>query len=103
MNAIEAIKEKPADVHSIRISTKADGENGVCISITDTGPGIREDKIEKIFDSFHTTKSEGMGLGLTLCQSIVEASGGNLRAKNIPEGGAMFTIWLPYEKKSNNS
>jgi PAS domain S-box-containing protein len=103
MNAVEAIKEHTAEVHSIRISTKADGENGVFMSITDTGPGIREDIIEKIFDSFHTTKSEGMGLGLSLCQSIVETSGGSLRAENCPEGGANFTIWLPYEKKGDNS
>jgi len=103
LNAIEAVKEQPADIRSIKISTKADGENGVLISITDTGPGIREDKIEKIFDSFHTTKSEGLGLGLSLCQSIVESSRGNLKAENSPEGGAKFTIWLPYKKKGDNS
>jgi C4-dicarboxylate-specific signal transduction histidine kinase len=103
MNAVEAVKEQPADTRSIKISTKVDGENGVFVSITDTGPGIREDKIEKIFDSFHTTKSEGMGLGLSLCQSIVDSSGGNLQAENSSEGGAKFTIWLPYKKKSDNS
>jgi C4-dicarboxylate-specific signal transduction histidine kinase len=103
MNAIEAVKEQTADTRSIKISTRVDGENGVFVSITDTGPGIREDKMEKIFDSFHTTKSEGMGLGLSLCHSIVDASGGNLQAENSPEGGAKLTIWLPYEHKSDNS
>ena len=103
MNAVEAVKDQPTGARSIKISTKVDGGGGVFMSITDNGPGIREDDLKAIFDSFFTTKSNGMGLGLSLCQSIVEASGGNLRAENCPGGGATFTIWLPYEKKGDNS
>lgn len=97
INAIEALQNMPPDHRRVTVTTRAEGEKGVFIDIKDSGPGIKENDLNLIFESFYTTKTHGMGLGLTMCQSIIKAAGGNLMAGNGPEGGAKFTIWLPYE------
>ena len=71
----------------------------VVLTFKDTGPGIPENIIDKIFEPFFTTKApgEGTGLGLSVCYGIAQQHGGNLEAKNSPEGGAVFTLTLPLE------
>ncbi len=71
----------------------------VLLTFKDTGPGISPTIIDKIFEPFFTTKApgEGTGLGLSVCYGIVQQHGGNLEAKNSPEGGAIFTLVLPLE------
>ena len=72
------------------------GESGLAkISVTDEGPGLPEDVLERIFDPFFTTKAHGTGLGLTIAHRLVEAHGGRLSAANRPGGGAVFTFALP--------
>ena len=61
----------------------------------DTGEGVPEDFVNQLFEPFFTTKPEGMGLGLSLSRSIVEAHGGALRYDSRPEGGSIFRILLP--------
>jgi signal transduction histidine kinase/DNA-binding response OmpR family regulator len=75
-------------------------EHSAILEIIDTGPGIPPDALPRIFDAFFTTKppGEGTGLGLWVCYSIVEQHEGKLRADNVPEGGARFTIELPYAR-----
>lgn len=97
INAIEALQNKHENNREVAVTTRANAENGVFIDIIDTGPGIEEKELNLIFESFYTTKSQGMGLGLTMCQSIIKAAGGRIMAGNEPNGGAKFTIWLPYE------
>ena len=63
--------------------------------IRDNGPGIPEPDLDRIFEGFFTTKDEGMGLGLAICQSIMTAHGGGIVAANRFEGGASFRFWLP--------
>jgi len=65
------------------------------IRFSDNGPGIPSDHLERIFEPFFTTKSSGMGMGLAICQRIIQAHGGRLEAKNRFPKGAEFTIWLP--------
>ena len=65
------------------------------IEVADTGPGIAPDHLPRLFDSFFTTKSEGMGMGLAIVRGIVETFGGTVRAGNRDGGGACFTVELP--------
>jgi C4-dicarboxylate-specific signal transduction histidine kinase len=68
---------------------------GVRISVSDSGPGIPPEELERIFEPFVTTKSQGLGLGLAVCRSIVRSHNGRLWAANNPGGGAMLTVELP--------
>jgi signal transduction histidine kinase len=81
-------------------------ENMVEVSVEDLGPGLPEGFEDRIFQPFHSTKPEGMGMGLSISRSIVEAHGGRLRASNGPAGGAVLTFSLallrPVEPKSNS-
>jgi len=65
------------------------------VSVVDSGPGIDAARRTKIFDAFHTTKAEGMGIGLSICRSIVEAHGGRITTRNLPGCGAVFSFTLP--------
>jgi signal transduction histidine kinase/ABC-type uncharacterized transport system substrate-binding protein len=95
LNALDALKAMPPDERHIRMAVAPTRDGMVNISVTDSGPGIPLDLIGRIFESFFTTKSEGMGLGLALSRSIAEAHGGKLIAANSPGGGACFQLILP--------
>jgi signal transduction histidine kinase len=80
---------------NLLISTVADRPNGVLVGVRDSGPGLNPESLEHLFDPFYTTKSGGMGMGLSICRSIVEAHGGRLWATaNVPQG-ASFHFSLP--------
>lgn len=79
----------------IELATGADGAGGVRFSIRDTGPGIAPEDIGRVFDGFFTTKADGMGIGLAVCQSIIATHGGEIAAANHDEGGASFHFSLP--------
>jgi len=95
LNALDALKAMPPDERHIRMAVAPTRDGMVNISVTDSGPGIPLDLIGRIFESFFTTKSEGMGLGLALSRSIAEAHRGQLIAANSPGGGACFQLILP--------
>ncbi|WP_428679394.1 PAS domain-containing sensor histidine kinase [Reyranella sp.] len=92
-NAVEAMRDR-AGVRSITIEIVAE-EAGVLVRVADTGPGIPEEHIEKLFEPFFTTRSAGIGMGLQICRSAVEAMGGQLTVANRPGGGACFSFDLP--------
>jgi len=94
-NALDALDNQPFEARTITISTRPENSNGTIISISDSGGGIPADKIQAIFAPFHTTKPKGVGLGLAICKSIIEAHGGKIMAANNPEGGATFYLSLP--------
>jgi signal transduction histidine kinase len=86
----------------LQIGTEANWPDNVLVSVRDSGPGIRPQNIERLFDPFHTTKQAGMGMGLAICRSIVERHGGRIWATaNVPRGAAFhFTLpaapeWIP--------
>jgi PAS domain S-box-containing protein len=91
VNALEASEAR--DVAPLVVLRAATFSNGMLIQVIDNGPGV--DDPDRIFDAFMTTKNEGMGIGLTVSRSIVEAHGGRLWAENRPEGGARFNVLLP--------
>jgi C4-dicarboxylate-specific signal transduction histidine kinase len=93
-NALDAMDNQPRQNHTITISTRPQNSISAIITISDSGGGIPADKIEAIFAPFHTTKPKGVGLGLAICKSIIEAHGGRIWAANNPEGGAIFSFIL---------
>jgi two-component system sensor kinase FixL len=94
-NALDAMDDQPLDARTIAISTRLENSEEIIVSISDCGGGIPPDTIEAIFSPFHTTKRSGMGLGLSICKSIIEAHGGKIFAENNLDGGATFFLILP--------
>ncbi len=91
-NAVEAMSAGG----TLRIDTRRARDNAaVVIGIEDTGPGIRPEDLPHVFRPFFTTKLRGTGLGLAMAARIIEAHGGAIRAANVPQGGACFTVILP--------
>jgi C4-dicarboxylate-specific signal transduction histidine kinase len=94
MNSLKALHRVPAGDRAIEIRTRAD-EDGVLVSVSDTGPGIASETLPKIFEAFHSTTEGGIGMGLTICKRIVENHGGEIRAENADAGGAVIAFSLP--------
>jgi C4-dicarboxylate-specific signal transduction histidine kinase len=94
VNACEAMEQVPEQHRVLEIETAAIGEK-VRLFVADSGPGLPSGKESDIFEPFHTTKTDGLGLGLPICRSIIMACGGTISASNRPGGGALLTIDLP--------
>jgi two-component system sensor kinase FixL len=77
------------------LSARLDGAQAVEIAVSDTGTGISVERLPHVFDPFFTTKPNGMGMGLSISRTIIEAHGGRLWAENNPRGGATFRFTLP--------
>ncbi len=95
VNAIEAMSGGGEGVRDILIRTELARSDEVLVVVRDTGPGLEAESSERVFENFYTTKSSGMGMGLSMCRSIIEAHGGKIWAgANVPRG-AMFQFILP--------
>ena len=94
-NAIEAMDSVANGVRQLRVSSTSFAPESVLIAVTNSGPGLAPKDINHIFDPFFTTKSQGMGMGLAICRSLVEAHNGRLSARPGAEHGAVFEITLP--------
>jgi signal transduction histidine kinase len=92
-NSIEAMQVIDARSRALRILSRRQGDDRIEIEVRDCGPGISDP--DKIFDAFYTTKSDGMGMGLAICRSIVETHGGRVSASNLSMGGAAIIVSLP--------
>ena len=97
VNAMDAMSDSPVDQCKLEIATLR-AENSAEVFVSDTGPGIPPDKLEEIFAPFFSTKAEGMGLGLPIARTIVEAHGGQIWGENRPGGGAVFRVRLPLSR-----
>jgi C4-dicarboxylate-specific signal transduction histidine kinase len=94
LNAVEAMGSVEAGPRELLISTEQD-HRGVLVAVRDSGPGIDPSHLERVFDTFYTTKPSGMGMGLSICRSIIEAHGGRLWAEANEPRGAVFQFILP--------
>lgn len=97
-NAIEAMRTTPPEARKLTITVEELESGEIVFSVQDTGPGLDDTTIQKIFVPFFTTKTDGLGLGLAICRSVAEAHGGKIQARNGTEGGAAFSLSIPSGK-----
>src|SRR6267154_5559000 len=96
VNAIEATSGASEGARGLLISTGKDASNAVLVAVRDSGPGLDPEDLGRLFDAFYTTKPGGMGMGLSICRSIIGAHGGRIWATaNVPQG-AVFQFALPH-------
>jgi two-component system, LuxR family, sensor kinase FixL len=99
LNAFDAMKECPGSRRKVKLQAESDGTDFITVAVSDSGVGLSSDKLDKIFQPFYTTKREGLGMGLSISRSIVQAHGGYLWAKNNADRGATFYFTLPMQKR----
>jgi C4-dicarboxylate-specific signal transduction histidine kinase len=95
MNGLDAMRESGVGERTIVLRTSRAGPAGVMVAVEDSGTGIEGADLDHVFHAFYTTKPDGLGMGLAIARSIVEAHRGQLDAKNNPHGGATFSFTLP--------
>jgi len=95
VNAIDAMTSVDSEERELVISTESNLSDGLIVTVGDSGPGIAPKDRERVFDSFYTTKSGGVGIGLSICRSIIDAHGGRLWADANQPRGAAFRFTLP--------
>ena len=96
LNAFSAISGTGLDgARRVVVRTNSIDESNVLVEVQDSGTGIAAEELESIFDPFITSKPEGLGMGLSICRSIIERHGGKISAANNPDRGAKFSISLP--------
>jgi signal transduction histidine kinase len=100
LNAVEAMGLIEAGLRELLIKTEQRTPNSVLVAVRDSGPGIDPEHFERVFEAFYTTKSNGVGMGLSICQSIIEAHGGRLWAVANEARGAVFQFTLPNAENS---
>ncbi|MEE9184967.1 MAG: ATP-binding protein, partial [Acidimicrobiia bacterium] len=96
-NAVEAMEGCAEDrrLVTLRTSPLGSGPTGIALTVSDQGMGLPEGDPDRVFENFYTTKTQGMGVGLGICRSIIETHGGKLWAKVNADGGASFQLELP--------
>ena len=89
------------DVRELLLSTERSETCGVLVAVRDSGPGIDPERREHVFDAFYTTKSSGVGMGLSICRSIIGAHGGRLWVDENEPRGAVFQFTLPIAERNS--
>jgi signal transduction histidine kinase len=100
LNAIEAMSRGEPEQRELSVRSARDGEGAFIVSVRDSGPGIAAEQIEQVFDAFFTTKPGGVGIGLAISRSIIEAHGGRIWAEAAAGRGAAFHFTLPTPKET---
>jgi signal transduction histidine kinase len=99
MNGLEAMQSVRDRPRELEIGSRQDETHQVLVTVTDSGVGISTENADRLFNAFFTTKSSGMGIGLSICRSIVEAHGGRMSAANNVGPGARFQFTLPLHRE----
>ena len=95
-NAVEAMDSVDANSRLLHVRTERDESQNIVVTVQDSGPGIDPQNIKRIFDRFFTTKTQGMGMGLAISRSIIEAHNGRLWAEASLQQGSLFRLSLPH-------
>lgn len=95
LNGMDAMANLPRERRRISVRTRLGADDRVELAVVDSGPGIEPDKVTHLFEPFYTTKPNGMGMGLSIARTIIDAHHGHIWAENNPSGGAVFRIALP--------
>src|SRR5262249_11314258 len=95
VNGIQATSPVTDRPHELRIRSRQNRPGEILVAVEDSGIGIEPDKVDKLFTAFFTTKPSGMGIGLSICRSIVEQHGGRIWATRNSEAGSTFQFTLP--------
>jgi two-component system sensor kinase FixL len=95
VNAFDSMKDCPRHEREVSVRAALDGGGVVKVAVRDRGTGVRAGDLERIFEAFHTTKREGLGMGLSISRTIIAAHGGRLWAENNPDRGATFCFTVP--------
>jgi two-component system sensor kinase FixL len=95
LNAFDAMRECPADERKVKLCAEPHGAGLIKVAVSDCGTGLTSDQLDRIFQPFFTTKRDGLGMGLSITRSIIEAHGGRLWAENNADHGATFSFTLP--------
>lgn len=93
-NALQTLYKVPAPERQLTLQLGADGDCGI-LQVSDTGPGIAPDVLQRIFEPFFSTREGGLGLGLSLCETLAGSMGGSLAASHNTPRGAVFRLSLP--------
>ena len=96
INAVQATRGHHIGSALVRVSTSRNG-SGVVLLVDDTGPGVPEDALPRLFEPYYTTKKDGLGVGLSISRSIVQSHGGSIEVANLPQGGARFVVHFPVD------
>ncbi len=99
VNAMDALNESSADHHRIKIDARCADAGCVEVSVSDFGPGIAAESFNRLFEPFFTTKANGMGMGLPMSKTIIDAHHGRIWAENHPEGGAVLRFTVPIARE----
>jgi signal transduction histidine kinase len=95
VNGMDAMKSTPESTRELVVTARRNGHNLVEVAVQDCGHGISTEHLSQLFDSFFTTKTDGMGMGLSIARSMITAHGGRIWAENAAQGGALFRFTLP--------
>jgi C4-dicarboxylate-specific signal transduction histidine kinase len=95
VNAADAMEAVLDRERRLRVASRPDNDAGVRIDVQDSGPGVALDEVDRVFAPFFTTKAKGMGMGLSISRSLVEAHGGKLKAQRAEPFGMIFSFVLP--------
>ena len=103
LNAMDAVEDAPAARRKVTVRAQRHGEGGIEVAVEDSGPGIASESLGRLFEPFFTTKANGMGIGLAISRTIIEAHGGRIWAENNAGEGATFRFTLPLAEAATSS